>query len=152
MPGELESLAFELSSRTLSEQEGVLAELRARTGVLLAATAFLASFLGGRALDEGTRWLAIPGLGLALLTLALAVYVLAPKEHLNFAVHGDAVYEHFAREEADLSEAHRTLAYWMRDAWENNQRIIDRLVQVFWWACAALLISLALWSLAVALD
>lgn len=71
MPGEL---AYDLSSRTLADQQAVLAELRARTGVLLAATAFLASFLGGRALDEGTRWLAIPGLGLALVTLALAVY------------------------------------------------------------------------------
>lgn len=152
MPGKLEKLAYDLSSRTLAEQQAVLAELRARTGVLLGATAFLASFLGGRALDEGSRWLSIPGLGLALVTLALAVYVLAPKEHLNFALHGDAVYEHFSKREADLVEAHRTLAYWMREAWENNQRVIDRLVQVFWWACAALLISLVLWSSAVALD
>jgi hypothetical protein len=152
VPGELESLAYALSWRSLRQQEGVLTELRTRSGVLLGATAFVASFLGGRALDTGVSWLAIPGLALALVSLALAIYVLAPKGDLNFSIHGDAVYEHFMNEGVDLAETHRTLAYWIRGAWDGNQTIIDRLVRVFWWACAALFSSLLLWSLALALD
>jgi hypothetical protein len=48
--GELEQLAYDLGLRALGQQERVLEELRARTGILLAATAFTASFLGGRSL------------------------------------------------------------------------------------------------------
>jgi hypothetical protein len=57
----LEQLANELSVRALEEQEAVLTELRARAGVLLAATALVASFLGARALSDGSLWLSAPG-------------------------------------------------------------------------------------------
>jgi hypothetical protein len=43
--GELEELAYDLGVRALGQQERVLEELRARTGILLAATAFTVSFL-----------------------------------------------------------------------------------------------------------
>ena len=49
--GGLEQLSYDLALRTLAQQERVLEELRARTGVLLTATAVVASFLGGRALQ-----------------------------------------------------------------------------------------------------
>jgi len=53
----LAGLAFELSLRTLSQQEKSLDELRSRTGVLLTATALVTSFLGARALqDPDLRW------------------------------------------------------------------------------------------------
>jgi hypothetical protein len=64
---DLEELAYNLSLRSLSQQEGLLNEVRARTGVLLAATAIAISLLGGRALDDGDRTLIdLAGVGLGI--------------------------------------------------------------------------------------
>jgi hypothetical protein len=48
MAGEFEKLAYEAALRGLDKQEGLLEELRTRTGVLLAASSLAASFLGQR--------------------------------------------------------------------------------------------------------
>ena len=85
----LEQLAYDLSLRALAQQEAVLSELRARAGALLTATAVVTSFLGGRALDQHAhRSLAIAGFVLAIASLLLSVYVLAPKADLDFALSG----------------------------------------------------------------
>ena len=82
--GRLEDLAYALSLRALEQQERVLEELRARTGVLLAATALVASFLGGRALSSAASpWFTLPGVAAATASILLAVYLLAPKSKLN---------------------------------------------------------------------
>lgn len=47
----LENIAFASAERALDKQEKLLEELRARTGVLLAAASLAASFLGARALE-----------------------------------------------------------------------------------------------------
>jgi hypothetical protein len=151
--GRLEELAYSLSLRALAQQENVVEELRARTGALLTAAAVVTSFLGARALDRpNDHWLALVGLGLAILSILLAVYVLAPKSDLDFALSGPAVYEHFATEDAELAEVHRTLTYWNQDAWESNQGVIDGLVAAFRWACLALVLAVAIWSFQLALD
>ena len=49
MTGEFEKLAYEAALRGLDKQEGLLEELRTRTGVLLAASSLAASFLGQQA-------------------------------------------------------------------------------------------------------
>jgi hypothetical protein len=85
----LEELAFDLSVRALGQQERVLEELRARTGALLTAAALVTSFLGARSLDhEGHPVLSIVGLVLAIASIVLSVYVLAPKQSLEFAISG----------------------------------------------------------------
>jgi uncharacterized membrane protein YfcA len=151
--GNLADLAFELSVRTLSQQEKSLDELRSRTGVLLTATALVTSFLGARALqDPDLQWLSILGLAAAILSILLSIYVLAPKPNLNFALHGAAIYEYFIRAEADLEDAHLTLAYWNREAWNENQTAIDRSIVVFGIACGGLLVAVLLWSLKLPLD
>jgi hypothetical protein len=147
----LEELAYELSVRALQRQETVLDELRSRTGILLTATALVASFLGARALTDGWPWLAAPGFLGALVTIVLSVYVLAPKTNLTF-VQGVRAYEHFVRMHADLREAQRTLAYWNHGAWENNQLVIDRLILCFGGACGTLVMALFLGSLELGLD
>lgn len=151
--GRLEELAYGLSLRALEQQERVLEELRARTGVLLAATALVASFLGGRALaSDASPWFTLPGVAAATASILLAVYLLAPKSKLEFALDGAAVYEHFAGEEVDIPEAHRTLAYWLSDTWVSNQRTIDLLVRLFTFACGALVATVLVWALALGLD
>ena len=48
----LAQLSYELSLRSLSQQEAALNELRARTGTLVAAASIVASFLGGTAISK----------------------------------------------------------------------------------------------------
>lgn len=151
--GDLESLAYELSLRTLGQQEAALDELRSRTGTLLTATALVTSFLGARALQEGGhKWLSFSGLAASVISILLSVYVLAPKAKLNFALHGAAIYEYFFRAGVGLDEAHRTLAYWNREAWETNQRVIYRLVTFFRIACGGLVAAVLFWSLKLPLH
>ena len=147
----LKELAYELSVRALQRQETVLDELRSRTGILLTATALVASFLGARALKDGLTWLAAPGFLGAFVSIVLSVYVLAPKTNLKF-VQGVRAYEHFVRVHADLSEAQRTLEYWNQGAWENNQSVIDRLILCFGGSCGTLVMALFLWSLELGLN
>jgi hypothetical protein len=149
----LEHLAYELSLRALSQQETVLAELRARAGALLTATAVVTSFLGGRALDlQGHRLFALFGFAFAVATILLAVYVLAPKPDLDFSLSGPAVFEHFTSEDAPYDDVERTLAYWYQDAWEANQVVLDALIRWFRRAIVALVVAVAIWSLELALD
>jgi len=149
----LEELAYNLSLRALAQQEAVLSELRARAGALLTATAVVTSFLGGRALDQQThRALAIAGFVLAIASLLLSVYVLAPKADLDFALSGPAVYEHFAERSTDLYEAKRTLAYWNQGAYDANQQVVDALIRWFRRAIGALVLAVAFWSLGLALN
>lgn len=149
----LEELAFDLSLRALAQQEAVLNELRARAGALLTATAIVTSFLGGRALDQHDhRSLAIAGFALAIASLLLSVYVLAPKADLDFALSGPRVYEHFAEQQADLDEVKRTLAYWNQGAYDGNQEVVDALIRWFRRAIGALVLAVAFWSLGLALN
>ncbi len=149
----LEQLAYDLSMRALNQQENLLTEVRARTGLLLAATAVATSLLGGRALDDGERTvLDLLAIALALVSLVLSVYVLAPKRDLTFALDGPAAYEYFTAGQATLVEAHRDLAYWNREAWEENQVIIDSMIRFFKWSCYTLVAAVVLWSAGLALQ
>jgi hypothetical protein len=75
----LQRLAYELSLRALSQQEGVLNELRSRTGTLLAASSLVASFLGARAIGSGDyRWLTVFALIAFAVSVLACLYVLLP--------------------------------------------------------------------------
>lgn len=92
----ISELTYDLSVRSLSQQESALNELRSRTGVLLAATAIAIALLGGRALDDGGRTVIdLAGAGLAIVSFTLSVFVLAPKRDFAFVI--------------DAAEAHETL-------------------------------------------
>ena len=84
----LEELAYELARRTLDQQEAMIGDLHARTGTLLTATALVTTFLGARALDGGNRVLSVIGVGLALASIVLCVYVMAPRRGLSLAISG----------------------------------------------------------------
>ncbi|HEU6446573.1 MAG TPA: hypothetical protein VFL61_16080 [Gaiellaceae bacterium] len=149
----LEEFAYDLSLRSLTQQEALLNEVRARTGVLLAATAIAISLLGGRALDDGARTiLDLTGVGLGTVSFFLSVYVLAPRGRFSFNPHGWETYEYFIGQGSDVGEAQRILAYWNREVWDDNQRVIDRMLTSFRWACFALAAAVVVWSVGLALQ
>ena len=149
----LAEITYDLSLRSLAQQEASLNELRSRTGVLLAATAIAIALLGGRALDDGARTaIDLAGVGLAVVSFLLSVFVLAPKSRYVVMIDAAVVHEYFKRSQVDEQEAMEALVFSNREAWEENQVLIDRLVRSFSWACLTLVGAVVLWSLGLALQ
>lgn len=125
--------------------------MRARTGILLAASSLTASFLGAQTIqhESGLSLLA----GLALISLAvsvlLCVYVLLPKQVFEFSLDAPQVYESLF-DLRDDEEIRRRLAYWLEEFWQRNQERIEELGRYFFAAALALIAQLVFWTLALA--
>lgn len=136
----LEQIAYDNAMRALDKQERVLEELRARTGVLLAAASLAVSLLGNSAF-EGPRPVAVVAVALAafFVTFAASLFVLVPRQFV-FALEGTRVYEELFAFRDDPAEVHRLLAYDMERFWaENDERITP----------ARRALHIAAWSLGV---
>jgi hypothetical protein len=150
----LARLSYELSLRTLGQQEAALNELRARTGTLIAAASIVASFLGGTAIAKHglDAWGAL-ALAAFVASMALAIWVLLPREHLIFSVHGSALFEDELRADVfDIGETHRRLAYWLDDFHAENETKVSPLFACYRWAIGLLLLEVLFWSLQLALS
>jgi hypothetical protein len=150
----LAKLSYELSLRTLSQQEASLNELRARTGTLIAAASIVTSFLGGAAIArDGLHVWSVLALVAFVTSIGLATWVLLPKENLVFSVYGSALFE--SAIEADIfevGETHRRLAYWLDGFHDENEPKVSGLFVFYRWATAAMLVEVGFWSLQLALS
>jgi hypothetical protein len=148
VPGDLAALAYELSLRSLQQQEGVMNEIRARTGTLIAAASIVTSFVGGAAIARhGLGILGTFGLASFAVAIALATWVLLPKPKLVFAVRGHSPYEtEIEADVFDIAETHRRLAYWLDEFHTTNAAKIERLLVYYRLASGALLLEAVLWS------
>jgi hypothetical protein len=118
---EFERLAYDAALRALDKQESVLDELRSRTGVLLAASALAASFLGRDAFRDPTPMLAVIALVAFIGSMASCVYILVPRrERFVFSISGPALYTGLFNNRKDLGEVHRRLAYALQGYWDEN--------------------------------
>jgi hypothetical protein len=143
MAGEFEKLAYETALRGLDKQEGLLEELRTRTGVLLAASSLAASFLGQKAFQNPSpRGLAITALGAFIVSIAASVFILLPKKDLYFAEAGTGLYEGLYAFRDDMPEVYRRLAYDLDHFWDSNDRKIAWLTRSFTVAAGALVIEI----------
>lgn len=146
----LEQLAFDAAQRALDKQERLLEEVRARTGVLLAAASLAASFLGTRAFeDPSPGWLTALALAGFLIAVGASVYGLTPKRGFVFALSGPRVYEDLYEFRHDVREVHRRLAYALQRFWDRNDRVMRRITRAYRIAASALVVeTLALAGLA----
>jgi hypothetical protein len=149
----LAKLAYELSLRTLGQQEAAVNELRARTGTLIAAASIVTSFLGGAAITRaGLDAWSVAALIAFACAITAATWVLLPKE-LIFSVQGSTLYE--TEIEADvfsIGETHRRLAYWLDGFHEDNDPKLDGLYGWYRLATLAVLVEVGFWSLQLALS
>lgn len=130
MAGEFEKLAYEAALRGLDKQEGLLEELRARTGILLAASSLAASFLGQQAFrNPSPRGLVISALVAFVVSIGASVFILLPKKDLIFSVAGAGLYEGLYAVRDDMSEVYRRLAYDSDRFWEANEGKIQWLTR-----------------------
>jgi len=143
--GDLERLAYEAALRALDKQEGLLEELRARTGILLAASSLAASFLGRDAFqDPGSTTVSILALASFVVSVAASVYILMPKRALLFSQSGPALYEGLYSIRDDAPEIHRRLAYELYRFWEGNDHRMRNLFRAYRLAAGALVAEILL--------
>jgi hypothetical protein len=146
---EFTRLAYDAALRALDKQEGVLDELRARTGVLLAASSLGTSFLGRSALDDAAAALVVIALAAFATTIAASVYVLVPKRTFFFSVSGTAILEELYEFRDDADEIRRRLTYDLQRFWERNDDAIQKLFWSFRIAAVALALDIVLLLAAV---
>jgi hypothetical protein len=140
---ELAQLSYEAAMRSLERQEARLEELRARTGVLIAASALAASFLGETAFKHpDPRGLALLALGAFIISIVASVYVLLPKKDLIFVQSGKGLYEGLYPFRDDIPEVYRRLAYDLDRFWESNDTKIKRLTHSYMVAATALTVEI----------
>jgi hypothetical protein len=118
-------LAYEEARRALDDQEALVNELRARTGVLIAAAAVSTSLVGGPALARGhsiASWVAIGLFGLVGLSLLIALW---PRRDWTFTVDAEefiAIYlEPEGEEPLGLARIFRDLALHMNANHRRNR-------------------------------
>lgn len=142
---DFERLAYEASLRALDKQERLLEELRARTGILLAASSLAASFLGREAFDDsGSTVFVVLALAAFAVSIAASVYILMPKRNLVFSQSGPGLYEGLYALREDLAEVHRRLAYDLYRFWEGNDAKMRNLFGAYRVAAVALVIEIVL--------
>jgi hypothetical protein len=143
MAGEFEKLAYEAALRGLDKQEGLLEELRTRTGVLLATSSLAASFLGQRAFqDTSPRGLVFAALIAFVISIAASVFILLPKKNLIFAEAGAGLYEGLYAFRDNMPEVYRRLAYDLDLFWDSNDMKIAWLTRAYTVAASALVIEI----------
>jgi hypothetical protein len=111
MAADLSELAYEASLRRVDRQEQSLTEVRARTGLLLAASSLAVSFLGRPAFDARPVIAVVAAILAFGLSIAASLYVLLPKRNLVFSLVGSRVYEELYAFKDEIAEVHRRLAY-----------------------------------------
>lgn len=146
MTGQFEQLAYEAALRRLDKQESVLNEVRARTGILLAASSLAASFLGRDAFEQpASAAIAVLALLAFVVSIVASVYVLIPRRNqFVFALTGSAVYEELYVFREHLPEVHRRLAYDLGRFWEANDPKIAKLFRAFFVGATALVVEVVL--------
>jgi hypothetical protein len=120
----LEEITYEAGRGALADQESLVAEIRQRTGTLLAAHALVASFLGATTLrDRGLSVLGWVALATLVLGLAAAAILLAPWR-LRFAVDARDFYDKL-RDQA-VSERRADTFDWLAAAGFSYQAVHTR--------------------------
>jgi hypothetical protein len=142
--GDLERLAYESALRGLDMQERLLAELRARTGGLLAASSLVASFLGQRAFSHPQpRLVAFAALVAFVVSVRAGLFVLVPRTDLDFAVDGAALYDRLHAVRAETPEIYRRLMYELQALFSANDRKLPSIARLYNVSAGALIIETA---------
>ena len=86
-------------------------------------------------------------------SIALATWVLLPKEHLIFSVQGSALFEDEVRADVfEIGETHRRLAYWLDEYHALNLPKLSALFTCYRWSTGLLLGEVVFWSLQLAVS
>ena len=139
MPADLEKLAYDSALRALDKQERLVEELRARAGVVLAASSLAVSFFGGGGLaGPGPVGLALISILCFVISVGAAIFLLLPKPGLVFAGSAAGVIDGLFAYRGDEAELYRRAGNNLDRAWAANDATIRRLSAAFAIALCAL--------------
>jgi hypothetical protein len=146
-------VTYEIAVRALAQQEGLLGELRSRTGTLLTASSLVGSFLGAEAIASHglNAWVDL-AFGAFAASVVLGLFVLLPKEQLVFVLDGPEAYEQLYGQQEDEREVYRILTYWLEQFRGDNEGPIKSVARAFRFASLALVAEIVFLALALALD
>lgn len=145
-------LVYKESVRALQVQSSSLDDLRSRTGILLAALALTASFLGARALDVSGfttwSWIAVGCFGGSGICCLL---ILLPWGEWHFTHDANKVIQEFieGEDETNLDEMHREIAETNQKNWTNNKSKLELLFWLFRLAVLLLVLQVGFWLISL---
>jgi hypothetical protein len=132
MPADLEKLAYESALRALDKQERLVEELRARTGMVLAASSVVATFLGRQSLGgPGPVGIALLAIVCFVVAVGGALFALLPNRSLVFSIRGISVADDIAAFREAHDDLLRTIIDALDDFWETNDAAIRRMSHAF---------------------
>jgi hypothetical protein len=143
--------AYDESVRALNLQSSALDDLRARTGILLAAVSLTATFIGSRALEEGfSTWTRL-ALGFFIASGGFCLGVLWPRGDWGFTFNAKTILEGYieASNPAELDEMFVELAEINQTNWETNAEKLRWLYWSFRLAVLALVLQVPCWLAAI---
>ena len=146
MHDSVRQLAFELTRGSLAEQEKRLADLRSRSGTILAAASIAGSFLATKNGDvDTTAALAIIAY---VLCVGAALYVLLPHA-LILEFRGSVITDLEAELGGGLDAAYDAVTEWLEDFHEDNRDKLTALGRWFTASCGALGAEVVMWTLSI---
>jgi len=149
-PGAYE-LAYREATRAIEVQMAALDTLRTRASVLLTAAAVVTGFLAPAA---GIEWAAgVAGISFAIAAGA-SLYVLLATTKVRPSTNAKALLADYIESDppASLPEIHRSLAYYMQDDWEGNERELERRFRALLIAGGAIAAETIFWLVAIFLP
>lgn len=147
MAGEFEKLAYQAALRRLDKQERLVEELRARTGVLLAASSLAASVLGQQAFRyPHPRPLVIAALAGFVASIGIAALVLMPQASLQFAESPANFQEDLFEVREEIAEVYRELTLGLDRFWRSNDLVIATMARGYRLASVALMVEVVFLS------
>jgi hypothetical protein len=139
VPADLEKLAYDSALRALDKQERLVEELRARAGIVLAASSLAASFLGGRGFGgPGPVVLAVVALLSFVASVSATAFVLLPRPDLRFSLSAAEVIENLMEFRDNRGRLFGCAAAVLDRIWERNDAVVYRLGRSLSFAAAAL--------------
>jgi hypothetical protein len=148
----LEQLLLDQSQRALDRQERTVAEVRQRTGTLVAAAALVGGLLAGTVPHHGAAhdW-SLAGLASLAVTLICALVILLPKR-LIFVLEFETLYTELWEDRDDPATAQLRLADVLSRARRRNFWRVEAMHVLFALAALALGVAVALGGVATAVD
>ncbi len=149
----LYEVAYNESVRGLTQQAGVLDNLRTRAGLLITAANVVTALLAAQAIANRPGigvggWAAI---GAFVACMALVLYVLLPWGDWNFAFDAQVVVAIIeGKSEPSIARLHRRLAFFNENSQQLNAARLKEMFSAFRWGCIALGVEVALWLVVLA--
>jgi hypothetical protein len=146
----LAKLIYDESTRALDIQSKVLDELRARTGVLIAASSVGSAFLGAEALKHhhATYCLNLAAFAVFAVVMGICLFILWPRGW-QFAYDATDLDDAYVVKREDPTQACRSMAAGhTKHRRANGTKLKPRFI-AFQLACVGLAADIALWLLSV---